>query len=47
MRMARKIQETEKGTAIYGATKFADLTSKKNNFHKCFTEIEKFHFKGI
>jgi len=28
MRMVRKLQQTEKGTAKYGATKFADLTSK-------------------
>ena len=27
MRTARKLQETEQGSARYGATKFADLTS--------------------
>ncbi|XP_053404031.1 cathepsin L-like [Mercenaria mercenaria] len=29
MRMARKLQETEQGSAIYGATKFADLTKEE------------------
>ena len=29
MRKARKLQETEKGSAIYGATQFADLTGER------------------
>lgn len=32
MKKARKIQETEQGSAVYGATKFADLT--ENEFKK-------------
>jgi hypothetical protein len=31
MKLVKKIQDTEKGSAVYGATKFADLTGKVKN----------------
>lgn len=32
MRKAKKVQDVEKGTAVYGITKFADMSGKYFEF---------------